>query len=166
MLKRHDGHNRIVLEHWRRREDLGIYIYFKRKRGHKRLWWDWFGINECFYPVFKREKDCSFDIVCATKRAHKNVPTTIVHSWCLLMARYSALLRTLARNSFHWLRLVQFRYLTLWVSSMYSHARQVSLSKFYVFGFFLLSWPLFCKFNVLNSFPKDCWDLEYFGLRE
>ena len=118
MLKRHDGHNRIVLEHWRRREDLGIYIDFKRKRGHKRLWWDCFGINECFYPVFKREKDCSFDIVCATKRAHKNVPTTIVHSWCLLMARYSALFRTLARNSFHWLRLVQFRYLTLYYTKI------------------------------------------------
>ena len=25
-----------------------------------------FGKNKCFYPVFKREKDCTFGIVCAT----------------------------------------------------------------------------------------------------
>ena len=35
-LKRHDRHNRIV--HGRRREDLGIYIPFKRKRRQKRLY--------------------------------------------------------------------------------------------------------------------------------
>ena len=49
-------------------EDLCIYIPFKRKRRQKGLYWDCFGINKCFYSVFKREKGCTFGVVCATKK--------------------------------------------------------------------------------------------------
>ena len=45
-----------------------------------------------------------------------------------------------------------------------SHVRQVSFSQFYAFEFFLLSRPLSYELNVLNSFLKECWDVEYRSL--